>query len=170
MRRCEQEMSDLTITQLTVSTVSPQDIVFFPSRIKILSPTVGSVSMTEERGEESKQFVVVPDLRNSSLYHQLYIIVGIVTKEQEFEYFQIIISNYCVKLSLSGESVLEVEWYNASVVSTAWSGESSSLGMSRRAVNHWRGGTFTSVRSNKITPATNLPGLETWDQTRLFIR
>ena len=64
--------------------------------------------MTEEREEESKQFVVVPDLRNSSLYHQLYIIVGIVTKEQEFEYFQIIISNYCVKLSLSGESVLEV--------------------------------------------------------------
>ena len=123
MRRCEQEMSDLTITQLTVSTVSPQDIVFFPSQIKILSPTVGSVSMTEERGEESKQFVVVLDLRNSSLYHQLYIIVGIVTKEQEFEYFQIIISNYCVKLSLSGELVLEVQWYNGSVVSTVWSGE-----------------------------------------------
>ena len=79
--------------------------------------------MTEERGEESKQFVVVLDLRNSSLYHQLYIIVGIVTKEQEFEYFQIIISNYCVKLSLSGELVLEVQWYNGSVVSTVWSGE-----------------------------------------------
>ena len=94
--------------EMSAPCVHRQDIVFFPRQIKILSPTVGSVSMTEEREEESKQFVVVPDLRNSSLYHQLYIIVGIVTKEQEFEYFQIIISNYCVKLSLSGESVLEV--------------------------------------------------------------